>query len=86
MLPAVDATALSAVMAALEEAKGFLARRCRADRSGAIRLNRFVSTIGLDSGRSEEPNEADARHAETRTRTATLRRVKPLAWGRATHV
>lgn len=46
MLPAEDAAALSAVMAALEEAKRFLARRGGAYRSGTIGLKGMVSTIG----------------------------------------
>lgn len=48
MLPAVDAATLSAVVATLEEAEGFLARRRGANRSGAVSLNRVVSTAGLD--------------------------------------
>lgn len=48
VLCAEDATALSAVVAAVEEAKWCLTRGRRACCSGAIRLERFVSTIGLE--------------------------------------
>jgi hypothetical protein len=48
VLPAEDATALPAVVAALEKAEGFLARGRRAYRSGAICLMRVVSTTGLE--------------------------------------
>lgn len=47
VLCAEDATALAAVVAALEEAKGFLARRGRAYHGGSICLKKFVSTVGL---------------------------------------
>ena len=48
VLCAEDATALSAVVAAVEEAKWCLTRGRRACCSGAIRLERFVSTVGLE--------------------------------------
>lgn len=48
VLPAVDAAALSAVVATLKEAKGLLTRRGGADRSGAVSLTRNVSAIGLE--------------------------------------
>lgn len=48
VLRAEDATALSAVMAAVEQAKRCLARGCRACWSGAICLKMFVSTAGLE--------------------------------------
>jgi hypothetical protein len=48
VLCAEDATTLSAVMAAVEEAERCLTRGHRACWSGAVRLERFVSTIGLE--------------------------------------
>lgn len=48
VLRAEDAATLSAVVAAVEQAKGCLARRRRACGSGTVRLKRFVSTIGLE--------------------------------------
>ena len=56
VLPAKDATAFSAMMAALEEAERFLARGRRAYRSGSICLNRSVSTVGLEHLKSQDPN------------------------------
>lgn len=49
MLPAKDAAALSAMVATLEEAEGFLTRSGGANRGGAIGLKRVVSTVGLDT-------------------------------------
>jgi hypothetical protein len=48
VLPTEDAAALPAMVATLEEAKGFLARGRRAYWSGAVRLNGWVSTTGLE--------------------------------------
>jgi hypothetical protein len=64
MLIAIDATTLAAVMAALEETEGLLAAGCRANRCGAIRLKRRVSTMGLDwrSRCIKKEMEAEARH------------------------
>ena len=55
VLPAEDATALSAVVATLEEAEWFLARGRRAYCGGAICLNRVVSTAGLEHLKSKGP-------------------------------
>lgn len=48
MLPAENATALSAMVAALEKAEWFLARGRRAYCGGAICLKKVVSTVGLE--------------------------------------
>ena len=56
VLPAEDATALPAVVAALEEAEGLCARRRRAYCGGAVDLKRCVSTIGLERFKSKDPN------------------------------
>jgi hypothetical protein len=48
VLPAEDAATLSAVVASLEEAEGLCARGRRTYGSGAVGLNRCVSTIGLE--------------------------------------
>lgn len=48
VLCAEDAAALAAVVTALEESKGLLARRGGADQRGSIGLKKRVSIIGLD--------------------------------------
>lgn len=77
VLPAVDAAALAAVMAALEEAEGLLARRGGADRSGAVSLTRNVSAIGL-----ERPPRAKKRPSGGQGRGWGLWRRRPAAHGR----
>jgi hypothetical protein len=52
VLPAEDATALSAVMAANKDTKWSLAGRCSANGSGTIRLNVLVSVIGRPSDKN----------------------------------
>lgn len=77
VLPAEDAATLSAVMAALKEAEGFFTRGRRAYSGGAVSLKRCISTIGLEQLRKREPKSRPRQE-----RTATLHRVKPVAWGK----
>jgi hypothetical protein len=65
VLPAENATALSAVVTALEEAEGFLARGRRAYRGGSICLKRVVSTGGLEH-REEQGPQLRPRHGDER--------------------
>ena len=72
VLPAKDAAAFPAMVATLEKAKGLLAGRCGADRSGTVGLGNLLAKI-LD---------LMAEFGQVLlARASALHRVKTLAWG-----